>query len=102
TRADRVDQRPPDEAHGAGQIELQLTAHAHEPRRILDPPHVARKPIEIVRNPREHQAASSTSTTHVSFAPPPCDEFTTSEPLFIATRVKPPVVTYTSCPERMK
>src|SRR6202021_2229551 len=28
--------------------------------------------------------------THVSFEPPPCDEFTTSEPLRRATRVSPP------------
>ena len=32
----------------------------------------------------------SSSTTHVSFDPPPCDEFTTSEPLRRATRVRPP------------
>ena len=29
------------------------------------------------------------STTHVSFVPPPCDELTTSDPGVIATRVKP-------------
>ncbi len=30
------------------------------------------------------------SSTHVSLLPPPCEEFTTSEPFFIATRVRPP------------
>src|SRR5688500_19202624 len=29
-------------------------------------------------------------STHVSLLPPPCEEFTTSEPRFSATRVNPP------------
>src|SRR5690242_11748133 len=33
---------------------------------------------------------SLSASTQVSFVPPPCDEFTTSEPLRNATRVKPP------------
>ena len=39
------------------------------------------------------------STTHVSFVPPPCDEFTTSEPSFSATRVRPPGTSFASLPE---
>src|SRR3954462_6619771 len=41
-------------------------------------------------------------TTQVSFVPPPCDEFTTSEPSFNATRVRPPGTITISLPERMK
>ncbi len=35
-------------------------------------------------------SVSYSSSTHVSLLPPPCEEFTTSEPFFNATRVKPP------------
>ena len=38
------------------------------------------------------------STIHVSLLPPPCEEFTTSEPLRKATRVRPPVVTLSTVP----
>ena len=34
--------------------------------------------------------AADADSTHVSLLPPPCDEFTTSEPLRIAPRVSPP------------
>ena len=33
---------------------------------------------------------SDASSTQVSLLPPPCDELTTSEPLRMATRVRPP------------
>src|SRR5579859_1922518 len=39
------------------------------------------------------------STTHVSFVPPPCEEFTTSEPSRRATRVRPPGTIMTSLPD---
>ena len=35
---------------------------------------------------------------HVSLLPPPCDEFTTSEPRCSATRVRPPGTTVTRSP----
>ena len=36
----------------------------------------------------------------MSLVPPPCDELTTSEPSFSATRVSPPGAICTSLPER--
>ena len=38
------------------------------------------------------------SNTHVSLLPPPCEELTTSEPFFNATRVNPPGMIVTSSP----
>ena len=35
-------------------------------------------------------STGSSASTHVSLLPPPCDEFTTSEPFLSATRVSPP------------
>src|SRR5690349_9770022 len=40
-------------------------------------------------------------TIQVSLLPPPCEEFTTSEPLLSATRVSPPRDTYVPSPLRM-
>ena len=37
-------------------------------------------------------------STHVSLLPPPCDEFTTSDPRVNATRVSPPGTTVTLSP----
>src|SRR5258706_1719885 len=42
------------------------------------------------------------STIHVSFVPPPCEEFTTSEPSRNATRVSPPGTIITSLPDSTK
>src|SRR5688500_14239312 len=42
------------------------------------------------------------SNTQVSLVPPPCEEFTTSEPSFSATRVSPPGTVVISSPQRMK
>ena len=39
------------------------------------------------------------SSTQVSFVPPPCDELTTSEPSFNATRVRPPGTVCTLLPD---
>ena len=41
------------------------------------------------------------SNTQVSLLPPPCDEFTTSDPLRSATRVRPPGTIVTRSPHRM-
>ena len=56
--------------------------------------------------PAEHAAARRvdqrhrhSSTTQVSFVPPPCDELTTSEPCLSATRVNPPGTVCTPLPD---
>jgi hypothetical protein len=90
------DQRRP-EVFGAG-VKLEMPGHVHEPRDRDPPLDVARDPEEIVGDAAQHGSASS---TQVSFAPPPCELFTTSDPLRSATRVNPPGVTFTSRPNRM-
>ncbi len=94
-RANRVDHRPPAEAHRARQVQLQHAADPDQARGVFRAADVAAEPVQIVCHPREHQCVpwSSASTTQVSLAPPPCEELTTSEPGVIATRVSPPVVT---------
>ena len=69
--------------------------HCREPlcdiedaRKIFRPLGIAGQPEQIVGHARQHRRQSS--TTQVSLVPPPCDELTTSEPAFSATRVSPP------------
>ena len=54
--------------------------------------HIAAHPIQRIGQAAQHDS------THVSLLPPPCDEFTTREPLFRATRVRPPGKTNISFP----
>ena len=54
------------------------------------------------RGDRRCGSASQLSSTQVSLVPPPCEEFTTSEPSRSATRVRPPGTTVTSLPESTK
>ena len=60
------------------------------PRR--DPPgKPTQKALKMIGNHRKILLPPGySSNTHVSLLPPPCEEFTTSEPFFIATRVRPP------------
>src|SRR5262249_305974 len=67
-----------------------------QPRRVLSPLDVARHPVQLVRGPAQHRYSAS---TQVSFVPPPCDEFTTSDPSRNATRVSPPGTISTSLPD---
>ena len=61
---------------------------------VFGPLHISIDPVQRVGNPAQHFTASRCSlTTHVSLQPPPWEEFTTSEPRFNATRVKPPGLT---------
>ena len=64
---------------------------AHDARSSLGAFEIAGRPIQTFGHAREEHHDSS--TTQVSFEPPPCDELTTSEPSTNATRVRPPVVT---------
>src|SRR5262249_28630218 len=62
-------------------------------RKIFGTFHVTRQPVKIVGGAREHLNPVSTthpSKTQVSFVPPPWLEFTTRDPSFSATRVRPP------------
>ena len=101
-----------------GQVEHEVESHLDEARNVLGPLDVAAHPVDRVRDAAEHDllprsAALERSggsargsmkspvirlvresvrqaTTQVSLLPPPCDEFTTSEPGLSATRVSPP------------
>ena len=59
---------------------------------------VARHPEELVGGSAEHRG-TYLATTHVSLVPPPCDEFTTSDPSRSATRVRPPGTRVTCLPD---
>src|SRR5207253_2395007 len=100
-RADQVDERLPPELHPPRQVHREDGVDVDEPGGVLRPLQVAAEPVEIVGEARQHQAASSTSTTQVSLLPPPWELLTTSEPLTSATRVSPPVVTYGSSRDRL-
>src|SRR5688572_24947040 len=72
-----------------------MDIHIDEPRDILCALDVASHPVERIGNAAQHPS------TQVSLLPPPCDEFTTREPFFNATRVNPPGRTNISFPYRM-
>ena len=76
------------EVHGARVIDVE---HAGDRLGALD---VASEPIERFGDPAEHQ----TPSTQVSLHPPPCEELTTSDPSFKATRVRAAGGTSTSRP----
>ena len=72
------------------EVQHELEVHIQDPGVVLGPFDVAAHPIERVGDPAQHAGVSSSSTTHESLLPPPCDELTTSEPFRNATRVRPP------------
>src|SRR5690606_1616914 len=84
-------------SHGSTlrQVEQQLLRGVDEAGGVLGALQVARHPVQALCGTGQHQEASA--TIHVSLLPPPCEEFTTSEPARMATRVRPPVVTYMPC-----
>ena len=58
-----------------------MVGDVEQARGVLGALEVAAGPEEIFGVSREHQAVSSSrASTQVSFEPPPCEEFTTSEP----------------------
>ena len=67
-----------------------------QPRGVLRAFHVPRYPVEIVGGSAQH---AQLSNTQVSLVPPPCDEFTTSEPSRSATRVRPPGIAWMRLPD---
>ncbi|KAI1691234.1 hypothetical protein DdX_22007 [Ditylenchus destructor] len=99
--------------------ERGLVVDVQHARRVLGALGVAGHPIEVVCGAGQHRSCSycdwlcdcagaldlgtrSASRIQVSFVPPPCDELTTSEPSFSATRVSPPGTICTSAPESTK
>src|SRR5690606_21766323 len=95
-----LDQHVPLEAGLPRQVEQQIAIDAREPSRRLGALEITRAPVDALRDSRQ-KAHVSPATIHVSLLPPPCEEFTTSDPRLSATRVKPPGVTYMRSPCRM-
>ena len=65
----------------------QFAADVQCPRQVFGPLQIAAHPVEMRCGTRQHDYSSR---TQVSLVPPPCDEFTTSDPSASATRVRPP------------
>ncbi len=90
------DQRLPAQTVGLLRLlEQHVVIHVENARGVLGALDVARQPEQRFRDAREH-LSSSPRRTQVSLLPPPCEEFTTSEPRCSATRVRPPgtIVTF--------
>ena len=88
-----VDQRAPAEGQPQGEVHDQVGVHRDQPRGRVRAFEMATEPVDPFSDPRQDVGAHCSSTTQVSLLPPPWDELTTMEPLRIATRVSPPVVT---------
>ena len=89
------------------QIELQVQIDADEARHVLGALDVARHPVDGIGHAAQQRpgltascmpSAALAASTQVSLLPPPCEEFTTSDPLRSATRVRPPGSTWISLP----
>jgi hypothetical protein len=64
-----------------GRLEHAVVGDVEEQRDVLRPLDVATGPEQVLRQPCEHQRASSSpASTQVSFDPPPWEELTISEP----------------------
>jgi len=81
------------------EVEHEVVIHVDEAGHVFGALDVARHPVDGIRNARkerfrvqDHAGCSclSGARTQVSLLPPPCDEFTTSDPFRMATRVRPP------------
>ena len=66
------------------QMVPQLVVHPDDAGHVLGALDVAAHPVDGFRDAAQHES------TQVSLLPPPCEELTTSEPFFSATRVRPP------------
>ena len=80
-------------------IQHELHVHIQNARAGLRTLDVAAQPETGIGDATQH--GSPSSRTQVSLLPPPCEEFTTSEPLRIATRVSPPGMMVHFSPMRM-
>src|SRR5690625_3850375 len=112
--AENQHQRLPAKIHLARQVEQQVAVDVDQAGGVLGTLEIAGEPVQIAGDSGQHDqdsfvlradlrgcvsaGAPTRSTIQVSLLPPPCEEFTTREPLTRATRVKPPVVTWVDLP----
>ena len=82
----------------SGLVEHQVEIDIDQPRGVFGPLQVAAHPVQTVGDSGKHSRYCH--STQVSLLPPPCEEFTTSEPLRSATRVRPPGTMVTLSPKR--
>jgi len=82
-------------------VELEMLTHLDQAADRERPLDVATHPEYILGDTTEHHA-SVLASTQVSLPPPPCEEFTTSDPERSATRVSPPGMIRTSRPNNTK
>src|SRR4030095_9500142 len=87
-----ADQRTPLFLVALRQIQTKPRVHVDEPCDVFRAFHVPAPPIQRISNTAQHDS------THVSLLPPPCEELTTRDPFFNATRVRPPGNTKMSFP----
>ena len=83
---------------GRALVQHQAQIHVKQARGVLRALDVAAHPVQAVGNAAQHWQVSYWLSTHVSLLPPPCEEFTTREPCFSATRVSPPGTMVTLSP----
>ena len=82
-----------------GLVQHQVQLDIQHARGVLGALQIAAHPVQTVGDAREHDVYSL--STQVSLLPPPCDEFTTSDPLRSATRVSPPGTMVTLSPNKI-
>src|SRR5262249_22534892 len=83
-------------------LEPRVEVHGQRARHVLRALDVAGHPVERLRDAGEHHPSrGGPDSTQVSLLPPPCEEFTTSDPGRSATRVRPPGTIVTFSPHRM-
>src|SRR5262245_11417647 len=92
--ARRTYQRTPLFLIALRKVQTEPRIHVDEARDIFRAFHIPAHPVKTISNTAQHDS------THVSLLPPPCEEFTTRDPFFNATRVRPPGNTKISFPYR--
>src|SRR3974377_1971269 len=79
-------------------IEHRVEVDGDQARQIFSAFDITSHPVKGFGDACQHAYSRS---TQVSLLPPPCDEFTTSDPLRSATRVRPPGTIVTFYPYKM-
>src|SRR5271155_1017329 len=96
--AENREQRRPRLRVARRTLDQQMVVDVEQARAPFGSFKVASSPEEMTRDTSEHQASS----TQVSLLPPPCEEFTISDPSRNATRVRPPASTRGLAPSSTK
>ena len=100
-----IHQGKPGLGAAGGTVQGHGFAHFQKPGNVFGPLDVPVDPVQRIGHTAQHGTSSwlpavtaLSLTTQVSLQPPPWEEFTTREPRFRATRVKPPGLTQSLLP----